>query len=125
MGELSILSLVMLSLFVSRHTIQPQRSSYAWKPPLFSRSSGRADGERSHCFPCAASSCAWLPILLSGEVDTAHHTNYLRSKHVAFMLHLENADVFINRVVQHKSTAFLVHNRWRSGLPGGRRQLCR
>jgi len=34
-GGLSILFLLRLTLFRSRHTIQPQRSSSAWKPPLF------------------------------------------------------------------------------------------
>ena len=70
--------------------------SSAYSSDLISdRSVRRAEG-RDFAFsgPCAALSCVWWPILLSGEVDTAHHTNYLCSEHMAFMLHLENAHVF-------------------------------
>ena len=35
MGWLSILSLLMLTLYVPRHTIQPQRFYYPRKPPFF------------------------------------------------------------------------------------------
>jgi len=39
---------------------------------------------------------------------------------------LENANVFsrLTLFVQFTSAAGPVHNRWRSGLPGGRQQLC-
>src|SRR5215510_11406791 len=58
--------------------------------------------------PCAALSCAWWPILLRGEVDTAHRTNYLCGEQGAFTFQLENADVFtrlrlMNRIVRHRS----------------------
>ena len=70
------------------YIVQPQRASYPWKPPPFSRSVRRGEfvefvGFADWQVPCGLGLC-WWPFPLRGEVGTAHRTNYLCGEQAAF-----------------------------------------